>query len=91
MTLRPLLLALAFVSTTSFAADPAPATPAPGTLPERMKSADANGDGLLDKEEAKAFPRLAKRFDQIDTDKDGKLSPAELEAVRERIAERRKH
>ena len=36
---------------------------------DRLRSEDS--DGTLDKEEAKAMPRVAKHFDAIDTDKDG--------------------
>ena len=38
---------------------------------------DANGDGVIDRSEAAAFPKLASRFDQLDKDKDGKLTAAE--------------
>jgi Ca2+-binding EF-hand superfamily protein len=50
---------------------------------EGMKKADANGDGYIDKTEAAKFPHLSKRFDRIDTDKDGKISAAELQAARQ--------
>lgn len=51
----------------------ASARPARATL-------DANQDGFVDRSEAAAMPRLAERFDQIDADKDGRLSSAELPA-----------
>ncbi len=51
------------------------------TKPDRPK-ADANGDGVVTQEEAKAFPRLAGEFDAIDTNKDGQLDTAEFEAHR---------
>ncbi|MFT3756018.1 MAG: EF-hand domain-containing protein [Pseudoxanthomonas sp.] len=35
---------------------------------------DANGDGVIDKAEAAKFPHLAAQFDQLDKNKDGKLS-----------------
>ena len=38
---------------------------------------DANGDGVIDRSEAAAFPKLASRFDQLDKDKDGRLTAAE--------------
>ena len=44
--------------------------------------ADANGDGFIDKTEAAGMPRLAQRFDQLDTDKDARLSAQEMQAAR---------
>jgi Ca2+-binding EF-hand superfamily protein len=38
---------------------------------------DANGDGVIDRAEAAKFPRLAEKFDQLDKNKDGKLSADE--------------
>jgi Ca2+-binding EF-hand superfamily protein len=43
-----------------------------------FKKADKDSDGTLDKEEAKAMPRVAKNFDAIDTDKDGTVSLDEV-------------
>ena len=48
---------------------------------ERLKAADTNGDGMISREEAKAFPRLSQHFDQIDTDKNGLISPEEMKAA----------
>jgi Ca2+-binding EF-hand superfamily protein len=45
-----------------------------------FKAADKNGDGKLDKEEAKAMPRVSKNFDAIDADKDGSVTMAEIQA-----------
>ena len=45
---------------------------------ERFKSADKDNDGTLTKDEAQAMPRVAKNFDAIDTDKDGKVSDKEI-------------
>ena len=50
------------------------------TAPVGVKAApriDANGDGVISKAEAAAFPRLAAKFDQLDANKDGKLSASE--------------
>ncbi|GAB1406992.1 hypothetical protein MASR1M8_09110 [Thermomonas brevis] len=41
---------------------------------------DANGDGVIDRAEAAKFPRLAEKFDQLDTNKDGKLDAGERKA-----------
>ncbi|HEY4373908.1 MAG TPA: EF-hand domain-containing protein [Burkholderiales bacterium] len=47
----------------------------------RFTKADANGDGKLSKDEAKAMPRVAKNFDAIDTDHDGFVTKAEIGAA----------
>ncbi|MGH8031269.1 MAG: EF-hand domain-containing protein [Luteimonas sp.] len=39
---------------------------------------DANGDGVIERSEAAQSPRLAQNFEQMDTDKDGRLSQSEL-------------
>jgi hypothetical protein len=67
------------------------AIPSNGWTPQRLRQAfgktDADGDKLLSREEASALPGLARRFDQIDTNKDGSISSAEFdEALKERPA-----
>jgi Ca2+-binding EF-hand superfamily protein len=57
-----------------------PAPQAKSSTP--MQWMDANGDGVISKDEAAKYPRLAAAFDQIDTNKDGKLSADELAAWR---------
>jgi Ca2+-binding EF-hand superfamily protein len=87
------LLALAPLA--AFAADPGPA---PGGPPNGMfKKWDTNGDGVVTKEEAQAASadNLSKRFDQMDLNKDGQLTPDEISkahdmrrtAMREKFAE----
>lgn len=49
---------------------------------DRLRKADTNGDGLLDATEVKDLPRLAKHFDRIDSNHDGKLSRDEIKAAR---------
>ena len=39
---------------------------------------DANGDGVIDKDEAAKAPRLAQKFDQLDANHDGLLQADEL-------------
>ena len=45
---------------------------------QNFKKADKDNDGTLDKEEAKALPRVSKNFDAIDTGKDGTVSMEEI-------------
>ena len=52
----------------------------PAKFEAAFKKADKDNDGTLDKEEAKAMPRIAKHFDAIDTDKDGTVSMDEIKA-----------
>jgi Ca2+-binding EF-hand superfamily protein len=47
---------------------------------KQMKDADTNGDGSIDKEEAKAMHE--KHFDEMDTNHDGKLSKDEIAACK---------
>lgn len=49
-------------------------------LPLTFKSFDANQDGYISRQEAATSPLLARQFDQLDTDGDGRLSPQELGA-----------
>lgn len=46
---------------------------------------DANSDGIVTREEAKAYPRLTTDFDAADANKDGQLDAAELNAHREKM------
>jgi Ca2+-binding EF-hand superfamily protein len=46
-------------------------------------SVDANEDGVVSRDEARAFPRLAAEFDSIDQNKDGQLDQGEMTAHRE--------
>jgi hypothetical protein len=55
-----------------------------------FKSADANRDGYLSREEAQArFPALARAFQRVDTDGDGRISPREFFQARRAMLERR--
>ena len=53
-----------------------------GRAGERLKGADANGDGMISRAESAALPRLAERFDQVDANRDGQVSFEELRASR---------
>lgn len=67
-------LALASVGTAS-----AQQTADPASAPQARQHAklDANDDGVIDRAEAAKSPRFAERFDQLDTNKDGRLSADE--------------
>ena len=51
---------------------------------ERLKAADKDGDGKISRAEAAALPRLAKHFDEIDTNKDGFITKEEMQAHHEK-------
>jgi Ca2+-binding EF-hand superfamily protein len=58
---------------------------------ERMQAADTDQDGMIDKAEAEAkLPRIAKHFDKLDSNGDGKLSPEEFKATASKFAGRRR-
>jgi Ca2+-binding EF-hand superfamily protein len=46
-------------------------------LDQRFNAADVNHDGGLDREEAKQMPMLSMYFDQVDANKDGKVTRQE--------------
>ena len=76
---RTLIAALFLVPALGFAADNA--TAPKGERSSHFKKADADGNGTLSRAEAdKSVPRLAKKFDLIDADKDGQLSRDEMKA-----------
>ncbi len=61
-------------------AQTAPTTaPSPPAGANHFAKLDANGDGFIDKTEARG--RLVRNFDAIDTDHDGRLSRDELKAA----------
>jgi Ca2+-binding EF-hand superfamily protein len=52
-------------------------------LAEQFRRADADGNGMLSRAEAeRGAPLLAKRFDAIDANRDGQISPEEIRASR---------
>ena len=53
---------------------------------ERLKAADKDGDGKISRAEAVALPRIAKHFDEIDTNKDGLITREELKAFHDKRA-----
>ena len=72
--LHMLALAVAAALASTFAVAQT-ATPVTGV--KAAPRMDANGDGVIDRAEAAKAPRLAAKFDQLDADKDGKLSASE--------------
>ncbi len=67
-------LVLASAAGTAAAQQPAATT----DKPARHMKLDVNGDGVIDRAEAAASPRLAEHFDKIDKNKDGKLTADEF-------------
>ena len=58
---------------------------------ERFKKADADGNGAISRAEAeKSMPRLVRRFDSIDANKDGQVTREEFAAARKAHFEQRK-
>jgi Ca2+-binding EF-hand superfamily protein len=55
---------------------------------EGWKKLDTDGDGKLSRQEVANAPRLAQHFDELDTNKDGFLTPDELQAGRANFAGR---
>ena len=55
-------------------------------MQERFKAADKDGDGRISRAEAVVLPRIAKHFDEIDTNTDGFITKEELKARRDKRA-----
>ena len=73
LSLGALIGCAALLASHGFAADQ------PGARMEAaFKKADTDNDGTLTRVEAKSMPRVAKNFDAIDADKDGKVSEKEI-------------
>jgi hypothetical protein len=64
--------------TTAFAQEPATS----GKESMDYSKLDTNGDGKVSKEEAVGDASLSAKFDELDTDKNGSLSSAELKAAK---------
>jgi hypothetical protein len=52
---------------------------------EHFNNADGNQDGSLSREEAKKIPMLAKHFDEVDSNKNNKVTADEMAAVMKKM------
>lgn len=84
MNLKPLMTSVVATllagAATFAAAQNATATKEDPSLPPKAPewtTTDTNRDGYLTKEELIPFPSVIKRFEEIDTDRDGRISEAE--------------
>lgn len=77
-----LLAALVATAPLAFAQTAAPTKQDPNPPPKAPEwtATDTNRDGYLTKEELIPFPSVLKRFEEIDTDHDGRISEAEYRA-----------
>ncbi len=57
---------------------------------DMLQNADKNGDNLVSREEARTVPWLDKRFDVLDSNKDGQISKEEIAAAKNAHHEERK-
>lgn len=94
--MHPMLTCMAlgtlFGAGLAIATEPAPAPRAApsflGKFQDQLRAADRDGDGKLSKAEAEAarMERVVESFDRLDSDRDGRLAPAEIRRlVRSRI------
>jgi hypothetical protein len=70
-----LALGLAIAGTTSLTF--AQATQPVVGKPARHAKIDTNGDGVIDRNEAAAHPKMAEHFDRLDANKDGRITAEE--------------
>lgn len=60
-----------------------------GSLQDRLQAVDTDQDGYIDRSEAEAgLPRVARFFDRLDANSDGKLSTEEMQQARSRFSGR---
>ncbi len=75
MIRRKLLATAVFVAVGTISIAASAQTQAP--VQASQARIDINGDDYIDRSEAAAMPKLAERFDALDTDRDGRLSRQE--------------
>jgi Ca2+-binding EF-hand superfamily protein len=88
------VIAVAFLFSAACFAQSTRMEGAPGSKPrasmdERINRLDTNKDGMISRDEAAKYPRLAKAFNRIDSNKDNLLSRDELMAFRDKAKSRR--
>jgi hypothetical protein len=69
-------LAIAATAPVTFAQATQATQPAAGK-PARHAKIDTNGDGVIDRSEAAANPKMAEHFDRLDANKDGRITADE--------------
>jgi len=74
----PILIAAALLAVTTGAALAQSDAPAGAPAGKPRAALDTNQDGVIDRTEAAANPRLAAQFDTLDKNKDGKLAREEM-------------
>lgn len=80
-TLLTLAVLTALATGTAFAATPPTSgVTATAAQPAPRIKLDSNGDGVVDRTEAAKLARLAGKFEELDKNKDGKLSKDEMPA-----------
>jgi len=79
------LLVAAGLAAAAFAAQASPdaASRGPHAGMDRLRQADTNGDGMINRDEAKALPMIARHFDEIDANQDNQITVDELRAFHE--------
>jgi Ca2+-binding EF-hand superfamily protein len=84
-TYLPLLLCSMMAVGVAYAQATPPASPAPekSGKQEYKHRMDKDGDHMISKEEAKGNSKLLEHFDEIDANKDGKISKDEMKAFHE--------
>ena len=79
--MKQMMFAAVLGGTVMALAAPAAAQPSPEQAKAAFDKVDTDHDGVLSADEWKAAGRRDRGFAMADTDKDGKVTPAELQAL----------